>query len=94
MTAAAIVCTSCGCSITAERLVVELEKVFTAAGGPPKVLRMDDGPELVSQALQWFYDDKACATSHRVLRGTSATPNRSTIGCGRSASTATTGTPS
>jgi transposase InsO family protein len=41
-------------SITAERLVTELEKVFTAAGGPPKVLRMDNGPELVSQALQRF----------------------------------------
>ena len=45
-------------SITAERLVAELEKVFTAAGGPPKVLRMDNGPELVSQALQRFCEDK------------------------------------
>ena len=45
-------------SITAERLVVELEKVFTAAGGPPKVLRMDNGPELVSQALQRFCENK------------------------------------
>jgi putative transposase len=41
-------------SITAERLVEELERVFAAAGGPPKVLRMDNGPELVSQALQQF----------------------------------------
>jgi len=41
-------------SITAERLVAELEEVFAAAGGPPKVLRMDNGPELVSQALQRF----------------------------------------
>jgi putative transposase len=40
--------------ITAERLVAELETVFAAAGGPPKVLRMDNGPELVSQALQQF----------------------------------------
>jgi putative transposase len=40
--------------ITAERLVAELESVFAAAGGPPKVLRMDNGPELVSQALQQF----------------------------------------
>ncbi|HVT96144.1 MAG TPA: IS3 family transposase [Acidobacteriaceae bacterium] len=45
-------------SITGERLVVELEKVFTAAGGPPKVLRMDNGPELVSQALQRFCENK------------------------------------
>ena len=39
-------------SVTAERLVIELECVFAAAGGPPKVLRMDNGAELVSQALQ------------------------------------------
>jgi putative transposase len=41
-------------SITAERLVAELAGVFAAAGGPPKVLRMDNGPELISQALQQF----------------------------------------
>ena len=46
-------------SITAKRLVAELETVFAAAGGPPKVLRMDNGPELVSQALQRFCDGKA-----------------------------------
>jgi transposase InsO family protein len=34
------------------------EKVFAAAGGPPKVLRMDNGPELVSQALQQFCTGK------------------------------------
>jgi putative transposase len=45
-------------SITAERLVAELERVFTVAGGPPRVLRMDNGPELVSQALQQFCDGK------------------------------------
>ena len=36
----------------------ELEAVFTVAGGPPKVLRMDNGPELVSQALQRFCEGK------------------------------------
>ena len=41
-------------SITADRLVAELKKVFTAAGGPPTVLRMDNGPEFISQALQQF----------------------------------------
>jgi transposase InsO family protein len=41
-------------SITAERLVAELERVLAAAGGTPQVLRMDNGPELVSQALQQF----------------------------------------
>jgi hypothetical protein len=30
-------------SITAERLVTELETAFAVAGGPPKVLRMDNG---------------------------------------------------
>jgi putative transposase len=45
-------------SITAERLAIELEGVFAAAGGPPKVLRMDNGPELVSQALQQFCEGK------------------------------------
>jgi putative transposase len=45
-------------SITAERLVAELDSVFAAAGGPPRVLRMDNGPELVSQALQRFCDGK------------------------------------
>ena len=45
-------------SITAERIATELEAVFAATGGPPKVLRMDNGPELVSQALQRFCDGK------------------------------------
>jgi transposase InsO family protein len=45
-------------SITADRLVEELKTVFAAAGGPPKVLRMDNGPELVSPALQRFCEGK------------------------------------
>ncbi|MGB2811250.1 MAG: IS3 family transposase [Mycobacterium sp.] len=45
-------------SITGERLVEELTKVFAAQGGPPKVLRMDNGPEMVSQALQRFCQNK------------------------------------
>ncbi|WP_155770925.1 IS3 family transposase [Mycobacterium colombiense] len=45
-------------SITGERLVEELKKVFDAAGGPPKVLRLDNGPEMVSQALQRFCENK------------------------------------
>jgi putative transposase len=45
-------------SITAERLVAGLDAVLATAGGPPKVLRMDYGPELVSQALQRFCDGK------------------------------------
>jgi putative transposase len=45
-------------SITAERLITELENVFAAVDGPPQVLRMDNGRELVSQALQQFCDGK------------------------------------
>ena len=43
-------------SITAERLVEELKKVFAVAGGSPKVLRMDNGPGFISGALQQFCD--------------------------------------
>ena len=49
-------------SITAERLIEDLEKCFAAAGGPPKVLRMDNGPELISQALQSFCAGKVGMT--------------------------------
>ena len=45
-------------SITAERLVAEPTLVFATAGGPPKVLRMDNGPEFISQALQQFCDHR------------------------------------
>lgn len=45
-------------SITGERVVDGLAKAFAAAGGPPKVLRMDNGPEFISQALQQFCDSK------------------------------------
>jgi transposase InsO family protein len=45
-------------SITGEDLVDELEKVFATTGGPPKVLRLDNGPEMISQALQRFCENK------------------------------------
>jgi transposase InsO family protein len=45
-------------SITGEALVDELKKIFAANGGPPKVLRLDNGPEMVSQALQPFCQNK------------------------------------
>ena len=61
-------------SITAERLVIELEGVFAAAGGPPKVLRVDSGPELVSQALQRFAKVRSdCPTFRPERRGTTGT---------------------
>jgi putative transposase len=45
-------------SITAERLVTELKRVFAMAGGPPRGLRIDNGPVLVSQALQQFCEGR------------------------------------
>ncbi|MBY0391561.1 MAG: hypothetical protein K2X56_26645 [Mycobacterium pseudokansasii] len=39
-------------SITAERLIEGSAQAFAAAGGLPPLLRMDNGPELVCQALQ------------------------------------------
>jgi putative transposase len=81
-------------SITGDDLVAELKKVFVAAGGPPRVLRMDNGPEFISEALQQFAtSESACPIFRRVRPGITGTSNRSTIGFGRSASTATTGTP-
>jgi putative transposase len=35
-------------SITAGRLIGELERVSAEVSGPPLVLRMDNGPELIS----------------------------------------------
>jgi hypothetical protein len=81
-------------SITAERLVGALESVFSVAGGAPDGLRMDNGPELVSQALQRFCGDKVgLSYIPPGLRGTTATSNRSTTDCVGSASTTTIGTP-
>ncbi|MEU1550667.1 integrase core domain-containing protein [Nocardia sp. NPDC005745] len=45
-------------SITADRLVTESEKAFAAADGPPRVLRMDNGPEMISTALRRFCADR------------------------------------
>jgi hypothetical protein len=39
-------------------ITAELERVFALAGGPPQVLRMDNGPELVSEALQQFCEGR------------------------------------
>ncbi|WP_377454553.1 IS3 family transposase [Rhodococcoides fascians] len=45
-------------SITAQRLTDELDKVFALWGGPPLVLRMDNGPEFISHVLQQFCRDR------------------------------------
>jgi hypothetical protein len=73
-------------SITAERLVAELEKLFATAGGPPKVVRMDNGPEFIPKRCNSSTTARpACRISHRVVHGSTATSNRSTTGYGRSA---------
>ena len=41
-------------SIPAQRLVEEIGKTFALWGGPPLVLRMDNGLEFISSALQQF----------------------------------------
>ncbi|MCJ0981029.1 integrase core domain-containing protein, partial [Rhodococcus sp. ARC_M12] len=45
-------------SITAQRLTDELDKTFALWGGPPLVLRMDNGPEFISHVLQQFCRDR------------------------------------
>ena len=45
-------------SIIAQRLTDELDKTFALWGGPPMVLRMDNGPELISHVLQQFCRDR------------------------------------
>nr|WP_281181952.1 transposase family protein [Nocardia vaccinii] len=69
-------------SITAEKLVTELQEVFTARGGPPRVLRMDNGPEMISHTLQQFCADRVGLSILRpARRGTTDSSNRSTGGC-------------
>lgn len=45
-------------SITAQRLTEELDKAFALWGGPPQVLRMDNGPEFISAVLQQLCRDR------------------------------------
>lgn len=56
-------------SITGEALVEELKKLFAARGGPPEVLRLDNGPEMISQALQRFCENKTgwCTSRRSVV---------------------------
>lgn len=80
-------------SITAERLVPELEKVFALAGH-----RRCSGWTTVRNWFPKRCNGSArarsdCPTFRRARRGTTATSNRSTTVYGRNASTATTGTP-
>ncbi|GAA3130695.1 hypothetical protein GCM10020255_004340 [Rhodococcus baikonurensis] len=45
-------------SIPAEDLVTALGKAFALWGGPPQVLRCDNGPEFISEALRTFCEDQ------------------------------------
>lgn len=45
-------------SITGERLVAEVRQVIEQRGATPKVLRCDNGPELVSSAVAEFCDQR------------------------------------
>ena len=45
-------------SIPAEDLVAALEKAFALWGGPPQVLRCDNVPEFISEALRMFCEDQ------------------------------------
>ncbi|WP_086009092.1 IS3 family transposase [Nocardia brevicatena] len=48
-------------STTGEKLVAELARVF-AVRGAPRVLRCDNGPEMISEALQRFCSDQVGIT--------------------------------
>lgn len=44
--------------IAAERLIADRGGSFAVAGGPPMVLHVDNGPEMISQVPQQFFDSK------------------------------------
>ena len=82
-------------SITAERLVDELEEGVRRGRRPAEGAAdgQRSGVGFSSAATVLRGQGRACPTFRRARRGTTATSNRSTTDYGRSASTATTGTP-
>ncbi|WP_236950245.1 hypothetical protein [Mycobacterium sp. MS1601] len=81
-------------SITADRLVDEFEKVFAAAGGPPRVLRRTmDRSSFLKHCNSSVVAEWVAPTSRRGSRVATDTSNPSTIEYAESVSTATTGTP-
>jgi transposase InsO family protein len=68
-------------SITAERLVVELETAFRRGGWPPEGAAdgQRTGVGFSSAATVLREQGRACPTSYPAVRGTTATSNRSTM---------------
>ena len=76
-------------SITADRLVDELDRIALGRGYPA-VLRSDNGPELACAAMgDWAGERVGLASSHPASPGATATSNRSTAGSATNASTST-----
>jgi hypothetical protein len=82
--------------ITGDQLMLNMvlrrrfQPVDSKRAAPPKALRMGNGADLVSQALQRFCENQSgMVYISPVVRGTTATSNRSTSVYGRSASPAT-----
>lgn len=76
-------------SITADRLIDELDRIATGRGYPA-ALRSDNGPELACQAMRTGpVNASAWRSSHPGSPGATATSNRSTADCATNASTST-----
>jgi hypothetical protein len=76
-------------SITADRLIDELDRVAVDRGYPT-VLRCDNGPELARRAMaDWAGERVGWRSSRPVGHGATATSNRSTAVCAMNASTST-----
>ena len=72
-------------SITADRLTDHLDDLVKLHG-PPAVLRSDNGPEFISQAIaDWAGTRTGLSTSRPARRGSTATSSRSTPACATSA---------
>ncbi|GAB3823055.1 hypothetical protein GCM10028820_34550 [Tessaracoccus terricola] len=79
-------------SITADRLTAHLEDLV-AARGTPAVLRSDNGPEFISEAMaDWAGTRTGLSYIPPGCRGATGTSSRSTAGSATSASTSTAST--
>jgi hypothetical protein len=77
-------------SITAERLANELDDIVADRGVAPRVLRLDNGPEMIAAALaEWPARVWGCCLFRRARRGAILSSNRSMVGYAMNASTST-----